>query len=123
MRVGVGMSGGWGPGDDTRSDRELYRDAVERCVAAEEAGFDSVWVSEHHFVDDSYMPSLLVMCAAIAEATQRVLIGTGVLLAPLIDPIRLAEDAATVDLISGGRLILGLGAGWRNEEFEVFAVP
>ena len=123
MRFGFGLVTCQRPADDPRSDTDLYRDAVQRCVAAEAAGFDSVWVSEHHFVDDGYMPSLLVMCAAIAEATRRVQIGTGILLAPLIDPIRLAEDAATVDVLSGGRLILGLGAGWRNEEFEVFGVP
>jgi len=123
MRFGFGLVTAQRPPDDPRSDVDVYRDGIDRCVAAEAAGFDSVWVSEHHFVDDGYMPSLLVMCAAIAQATERVQIGTGILLAPLIDPLRLAEDAATVDCISGGRLILGLGAGWRNEEFEVFGVP
>jgi alkanesulfonate monooxygenase SsuD/methylene tetrahydromethanopterin reductase-like flavin-dependent oxidoreductase (luciferase family) len=122
VRFGYGLVTCQRPPQDPRSDADLYREVVDRCVAAERAGFDSVWVSEHHFLDDGYMPSLLVACAAIAQATKRVAIGTAVLLAPLHDPIRVAEDAATVDLISGGRLILGLGAGWRAEEFEVFGV-
>lgn len=122
MRVGYGLITCQRPPDDPRSDAELYDQVVERCTVAEEAGFDSVWVSEHHFLDDGYMPSLLVVAAAIARETTRVEIGTGVLLAPLHDPLRVAEDAATVDLLSGGRLILGLGAGWREEEFDVFGV-
>jgi alkanesulfonate monooxygenase SsuD/methylene tetrahydromethanopterin reductase-like flavin-dependent oxidoreductase (luciferase family) len=123
MRFGYGLVTCQRPPDDARTDGDVYRDAIERCVAAERFGFDSVWVSEHHFVDDGYMPSLLVLAAAIAQATQRVDVGTAVLLAPLYDPIRLAEDAATVELISGGRFILGIGAGWRPEEFDVLGVP
>jgi probable F420-dependent oxidoreductase len=122
MRFGYGLITCQHPPDDPRTGADVYRDAVERCVAAERYGFDSVWLSEHHFLDDGYMPSLLVTAAAIAQATQRVDVGTAVLLAPLHDPLRIAEDAATVDLLSDGRLILGLGAGWRNEEFDVFGV-
>ena len=122
MRLGYGLITCQRPPGDPRSDADLYEEVVERCVLAERVGLDSVWVSEHHFVDDGYMPSLLVLCAAIAQATERVTIGTGIVLAPLHDPVRLAEDAATVDLLSRGRLVLGLGAGWRPEEFEVFGV-
>jgi len=123
VRIGLGLFTGQVPvGTDRTFERE-YRDIVELSRLAETLGFDSVWVSEHHGSGDGYMPSLLTVLAGLSTATDRVLLGTGVILTPFHHPLRLAEDAATVDLLSGGRLILGLGLGWREEEFRMFQVP
>src|SRR5262245_66619710 len=116
MHLGYGLLTAQHHPLDRRSLAAVYAETVEYGTLAERAGLDSVWTSEHHFVDDGYMPSQLPVLAAIAARTERIRLGTGVLLAPLFDPLHLAEDAATVDLLSGGRLILGIGNGWRGGE-------
>lgn len=98
----------------------FYRGVLDQVVDAERLGFDTVWLTEHHFCDDGYTPSPLVLAGAIAERTSRLRIGTNLMLLPLHDPIRLAEDAATLSLLSGGRFDLGVGMGYRQLEFDAF---
>jgi len=93
---------------------------LELCEEAELLGADSLWFSEHHGFEDGYLPQPLTFAAAAAARTTRVRLGTGILVAPLRKTAQLAEEAAVVDLISGGRLELGLGAGYRVPEFELF---
>ena len=123
----VATSGGRGPvplrGNGTRfgfishivgdgNSAEILRDTIELATVAEESGYDSFWVAQHHFgTQGGHCPSPLVLLAAIAQRTTRIRLGTAVVVGSLEDPIRLAEDAATVDALSGGRLELGLGAG------------
>ena len=102
---------------------ELYRETLEQIVWAESAGFESVQVSEHHVTDEGYLPSVFPLLAAIAARTTTIRLGTAVLLAPLHHPIRFAEDAAFVDQLSGGRLELGLGLGYRRDEFRALGIP
>ncbi|MGH2602826.1 MAG: LLM class flavin-dependent oxidoreductase, partial [Dehalococcoidia bacterium] len=127
IRAGVAMQFGLiydfrNPARWQRPGAELYAEQIEQIVYAEQLGFDSVWITEHHFIEDGYTPSVLPIAAAIAARTNRIRIGTWVLLLPLHNAIRVAEDAATVDIISNGRLDLGMGLGYRIEEFEAFGV-
>lgn len=105
------------PGD------QVYQDYLEDVVLAEDLGFDSVWLSEHHFDDDSWSPSPLALAAAIATRTRRIRIGTFIVILPLHHPLQVAEDAATVDLLSSGRFELGVGQGYRVAEFAGYGVP
>lgn len=101
---------------------DRYEACLEMCEWAERLGFLAVVLSEHHGVEDGYLPSSLAMAAAIAARTERLLINIAALAAPLHDPIRLAEDAAVVDQLSRGRLQLVLTNGYVPAEFEAFGV-
>lgn len=99
---------------------EVYEDLLQQIAFAEELGFDSIWLTEHHFVADGYTPSPVPLMAAIAARTRRVAISTDILILPLYHPVKLAEDIATIDILSNGRVMLGVGSGYRDEEFAAF---
>lgn len=98
----------------------LYGQALDQITEAERLGFDSVWITEHHFCEDGYTPSPLVIAAAIGARTQRLRIGTNLMILPLHNPVRVAEDAAALSLLTGGRFDLGVGIGYREMEFHQF---
>lgn len=100
--------------------QDFYRASLEQIAWAEQLGLDSVWLTEHHFCDDGYSPSPLVVASAIAARTRTMRIGTNLILLPLYHPVRVAEDAATLSLLSGGRFDLGVGAGYVEAEYRTF---
>jgi alkanesulfonate monooxygenase SsuD/methylene tetrahydromethanopterin reductase-like flavin-dependent oxidoreductase (luciferase family) len=117
LRIGVGLYTGQRAEGGRR-----FADAGVLASAAEGAGFDSFWVCEHHGLPDGYLPAPLTLLAAVAATTSTIELGTGVLLAPLHHPLRIAEDAAVVDHVSDGRLVLGLGLGYAEQEYRAFGV-
>src|SRR4051794_860157 len=109
--------------EGTGDARRIYREALELFVAADELGFDSCWVAQHHFEEDAgRLPSPFPFLAAVAERTRHIHVGTAVAVLPFENPIRLAEDAAVVDTLSGGRLELGVGSGGNPGEFQTFGL-
>ena len=108
------------PGFGKASPPELYDAAVEMAAWADEQGFTSIVLSEHHGTDDGFLPSPLALAGVMAGRTRRIPISISALLAPLYDPIKLAEDLAILDLASGGRVAVILGLGYRRSEYEAF---
>ena len=102
---------------------QLYAETLDQAVYAEELGFDSIWLSEHHFTDEGYLPCLPAVLGTLAARTTRARLGTAVLLAPLHHPLRLAEDLAVVDQLCAGRLEVGLAPGYKPGEFATLDVP
>lgn len=106
--------------DRNRPFSSFYAEVLDQIGWAEQRGLGSVWLTEHHFCADGYSPSPFVLGSAIAQRTSRMRIGTNLIVSPLHNPVRLAEDAATLSLLSGGRFDLGVGQGYWAQEFEAF---
>ena len=100
---------------------ERYRLATEQIVEAERSGYDSAWIAQHHFhEDEGGLPSPFVFLAHVAAKTTRIRLGTGVVTLPLENPVRVAEDAVVLDLLSGGRLEFGVGSGSTPNTYLAF---
>lgn len=106
-----------------RSDRSyerLYREVFDQVGAIPGFGFDSIWITEHHCTDDGYTPSPLPLLSAMAQRAPGLRYGTNIMIAPLHHPMRIAEDAATLAVLTEGRFSLGLGGGYSQAEFDGF---
>lgn len=112
------------PADDGGgSGHRVLRETLEEIQLADELGFDSVWLAEHHFSEYGILGHPLQFGMAIAERTKNITIGTAVLVLPFHDPLRLAEEIATLDVLSEGRLVVGVGRGYQPREFAGFRIP
>lgn len=111
------------PRDSGIATRELFAETLDQVAWLDQIGADQVWFTEHHFVDDGYLPSWIPVAAAMAARTKRVRFSTDICLLPFNHPVRLAEDLAVLDQLSGGRVELGVGMGYAPHEFRGFGIP
>ena len=102
---------------------EPFDDLIEQIELAEELGYDEIWLTEHHFVDDGYLPSWIPVVGAMAARTQNVRFSSDISILPLYQPVRLAEDLAVLDNLSGGRVEIGVGLGYVPQDFAGYGLP
>ncbi len=110
------------PLTEGQSERDVIDETMEEAVLADRLGYDSFWFAEHHFSGYGILGNPLQFGTAVAMATKRITIGTAVMVIPFYNPVRLAEDAALLDLLSGGRFLMGCGRGYQPREFAGFQV-
>ena len=108
---------------DQVSERYIYDTEVPQMVAADELGYDSIWIAEHHFSDYGVCSAPQVLAASVAGQTKRLRVGMGITLLPLHDPIQIAEELAVLDVLSGGRLEVGIGRASTELEYAGYEVP
>jgi alkanesulfonate monooxygenase SsuD/methylene tetrahydromethanopterin reductase-like flavin-dependent oxidoreductase (luciferase family) len=120
VKLGLGVySAEWIPSEGI-THHQVYANDLEQAKLAEQVGLDSIWYTEHHFLN--WNPNVMGMCAAVAAVTSRIQLGPSVVLAPLHNPIKLAEECAMLDVLSNGRFTIGVGLGYRDVEYAGFNV-
>jgi alkanesulfonate monooxygenase SsuD/methylene tetrahydromethanopterin reductase-like flavin-dependent oxidoreductase (luciferase family) len=122
LRFGVAHDFRCPPGSP-HSLQDVYAQTLEQVAVLDGLGLDLCWFSEHHFVEDGYLPSFVPVAGAVAAVTSHMRISTDIALLPFAHPIRLAEDLAVLDQLSGGRMELGVGLGYAPHEFKGFGIP
>ncbi len=111
------------PPESGMSHPDFYAAVIEQIAWLDTLGLDLTWFTEHHFVEDGYLPSWTPVVGAVAARTKRLRFSSDVCLMPFNHPIRLAEDLAVLDNISNGRVEIGAGMGYAPHEFRGFGLP
>lgn len=119
MKFGVYLPTQYARGSDYA---QRFAELADLVALVERAGFDSIWAGEHHMSADAFFPPLMTL-AAVAGLTKKITLGSAILVLPLYNPVRLAEDVAMLSVVSRGRVVLGVGVGYRREEYGAFSVP
>jgi alkanesulfonate monooxygenase SsuD/methylene tetrahydromethanopterin reductase-like flavin-dependent oxidoreductase (luciferase family) len=123
MKIGIQMvfqSFGYGPDVD---DGQVVDEEVRLALLADELGFDALWPVEHHFEDYAFCPDNTLLLANLAGRTSRIALGTGAVILPWNDPLRVAEKISFLDHLTGGRVLFGVGRGLARKEYEGFGIP
>jgi alkanesulfonate monooxygenase SsuD/methylene tetrahydromethanopterin reductase-like flavin-dependent oxidoreductase (luciferase family) len=119
----IGVNLGFGKLHADLSDDQMYAGELRLAELADQLGFDSLWAVEHHFDDYAMCPDNVVLLANVAGRTERVKLGTGAVILPWNDPLRVAEKMIMLDILSGGRVLFGMGRGLSRMEYAPFGVP
>ncbi len=119
----IGVNLGFGNLHENLTDEQMYAGELRLAELADELGYDSLWAVEHHFDDYAMCPDNVVLLANVAGRTRRVKLGTGAVILPWNDPLRVAEKIIMLDILSGGRVLFGMGRGLSRIEYTPFQVP
>ena len=122
LRIGVVYDFRNPPGSGI-DNQTFYAELLEQAVWLDGLGLDLIWFTEHHFVDDGYLPSWIPVAAAMAARTRNVCFSSDISILPLYQPVRLAEDLAVLDNLSGGRVEIGVGLGYVPQDFAGYGLP